>query len=810
MAIVVFGQYQMDFNGSSSYISFNDNVLYGKTEFTVELWVKPTNVGSGYKSLVGEDNCVEFGFKNGNIHAWLEGRTGSGNHIWKSVYAGSGLSSLNGTWHHIALVAGSYIKVYLDGVEIYSSSNQIKTFRSSGTAKNLSIGAYTYSSSGNWFAGSMDEIRIWNKALSADDIRTMMCQNISVSGSSIKGEFTNEASPSSLSWTNDLECLYHMDYTTSSNLWDAHYPFLDGTRHNISRTSETSPLPYISVGNGNWSSSSTWKTAQGKPQNKWAITQVNHNVNVDEAATSRWVNVKSGKTLEINSNKSLEVSDLIDNSGSVEVNAHAALIQTNTGSDNNKGSGNYTIHREGGNSDTKYNIWSSPIQAASLMNTYSGVNPCDVYVFEGSGQNWKYDYASGFTASCKGNPVTFSNGDVISSGDGLMDPGRGYYVPGKAGTAMRTFQGDVNNGSINFPVYAANNPGGVDWAGDNWNLLGNPYPSSLDLRVSSPNSFMNVNSSNITGDIYFWIDDNSGGTGYNASQDYAVYNGTGGTSANGSEVPSGFAASGQGFWVIATQNGNVEFNNSMRSSSNNNIFYKSANDASNAKVWLNLTNDRNQFNQILIGMIANSTRDYDMGFDAIKAEGNDKINFASVIGEETYSIQAIPQMNAHDSAGVELYMDLGYEGVHFISIDETLNMGDNDEIYLLDKLKNKVHDLKTGPYSFYNAQQGEQKERFYLQLIKGEDSVQTSVENKEDISDQVSVLTGEGYFIFDATSTLIEIESVDVLDMHGRLVTNLSSSGMKTKWETNGVVPGIYHVLIHSKNEVITKRVFVK
>lgn len=807
LSAISYGQYHLDFNGSSSYISFNETVFKDKTAFTVEMWVKPQNIGSGFKSLIGEDNCMEFGFSNGQIHAWLEGKNSGGSHRWRGVYGGSGLSSLNGTWHHIALTANSSaIRIYLDGEQVGYSSNEIVRYEPSGSVNDLRIGAYTFSSSPNYFQGSMDQIRIWKKALSADDIRTLMCQEIqSGSGGVVTGSYTNEASPGSLSWNNDLDCYYHMDWNISS-FYDFHYPYLDGTLHNMSRVSETSPTPYETIGNGNWESSSTWKSGQAKPQNKWAVVDIKHNVDVNGNGFSRWLKINSGKTLKVVGNNNLSVTDKIDNSGTVSILNHGSLTQVNSGSDKNSGSGSYDVERWGKNSTSSYNVWSSPVQNANIMNTFVNVNPCDVYGFNGAIQQWKYDYPSGFSASCKGNSVTFGSTDVFPGGDGLMDEGRGYFIPGEASNYKRKFVGKVNNGDISFPIMVQPNPGGVDWIGDNWNLLGNPYPCALDVRASSPNSFMNVNSSKITGDVYFWVDDNSGGTGYNQSSDYAVYNSTGGVSANGSSTPNGYIASGQGFWVVATSTTNVTFNNAMRPTNNNNVFFKNE-EKKDPKVWLNLTNDTNQFNQVLVGMVDGTTLGYDKGFDALKLDGGSKISFASVIKKEKYAIQSVPRLEINDNVGIELYVKAGFSGVHYISIDSTANMDKSYELFIWDKEKEKTHDLRKGPYSFYVEKPSEVKERLYLKMTKKDDGSTSVAENP--LAKNILVYnTGEGVLI-DATPSLNEMDKVQVYDLQGKLLHSFSGKAMKRTWNTAGISSGIYQILVETNAGTVSKKIFV-
>ena len=808
----VISQYHLDFDGSSSYVSFDQSVIYGKSEFTIELWVMPDDVPtSTYSSLIGENDCVEFGFYNGQIHAWLEGTESGGSHVTTSISVGSDLETWEGTWHHLALVAdGSNVIIYADGEEINNSAFAVNDFRSSGTQYNLSIGAFAYSTFPYYFDGSLDEVRIWDKALSADDIRMAMCQEIVQNSGNIQGEFTGESSPGSLSWTNDLECYFDMN-NLSNELLDATSPSVNGDLQNInglSRSSQTTPLPYESDGNGVWTNASTWLSNQTEPQNKWAIVDVKNNVNVNRDEVARWVDIDAGDRLRINSNRSLTVTDAIVNNGTFRIKENGSLVQLNTGSDNNSGTGEYKIERSGNNSELTYNIWSSPVQNASITSTFSGVNPCDVYVFDGTIQNWKYDYASGFNATCNGNNVTFSSSDVWSGGDGIMNPGVGYFIPGNASNTKKTFEGDVNNADISVSIYAQNNPGGVNWTGDNWNLLGNPYPSAIDIMASNSTSFASQNSSAITGDIYFWVDDASSGSGYNASQDYAVYNSTGGVSANGSEIPDGYIASGQGFWVIATSTQSVVFNNAMRDSENKGNFFKQA---EHPKIWLDLTNDKNQINQILVGLTDASSRDYDMGYDAPKAEGNALISFASVVNEEYYSIQAVPAVQENDSTGVELYVNAGYEGVHFISLSNTENLTNEYDLYLLDAFTGKTHNLNAGPYSFYVSQPGEFKQRFYLQVNRGEENIQTSIiEQTNDLEAKIRIAQDGNLVFIDGSDALVNLDAITVYDLQGKVVKRLSSKSMNVSWDTNGVAVGVYTIVVESERGTVVKKIVVR
>ena len=131
---------------------------------------------------------------------------------------------------------------------------------------------------------------------------------------------------------------------------------------------------------------------------------------------------------------------------------------------------------------------------------------------------------------------------------------------------------------------------------DNWNLIGNPYPSAISI-----NSFLTTNT-NIDGFVRLW----SHGTLPNAlttnpfygnfasnytASDYIAINGAGATSGPGTLSVIG---GGQGFFVlmnpgIATTS-TVTFNNAMRNEGySNSQFYRTVNDLPEThRIWFDL------------------------------------------------------------------------------------------------------------------------------------------------------------------------------------------------------------------------------
>ena len=109
----------------------------------------------------------------------------------------------------------------------------------------------------------------------------------------------------------------------------------------------------------------------------------------------------------------------------------------------------------------------------------------------------------------------------------LLVPGRGYMVYMPTGAYTVVARGPINSGTINLnPTYTDNG------SGAGWNLVGNPYPASVDWDAED------WTKTNMNNAVYIWRS--------NINQ-YATY--INGVSANGG---SALIAPGQSFFVEAT------------------------------------------------------------------------------------------------------------------------------------------------------------------------------------------------------------------------------------------------------------------
>jgi len=170
--------YQLDFNSATlDYVEIPNasSVIVNKTEFTISGWVNP-QMDASHSGFFGFRNNSDADFfllqlqNSTNVEARFRNSAG----INFDVLANSILDI--GQWQHIAFTYdGSYIKLYKNGSMVDSSA-------ANGTITNVSqsfkIGSLEYQSSSFPMQGSIDEVRLWDKAISENVISSWMCDPI--------------------------------------------------------------------------------------------------------------------------------------------------------------------------------------------------------------------------------------------------------------------------------------------------------------------------------------------------------------------------------------------------------------------------------------------------------------------------------------------------------------------------------------------------------------------------------------------------------------------------------------------------------
>ena len=163
----IYGGFESDnsgggFNGNAGYVGSNAN-LNDLAKFTLMGWIRRGANHSGRGGYFGQNDLLEFGDADSgaNIEAWINAY---GANI-KFPYPFS-----DNAWGQFAIVGdGATVTVFTNGVAAASTAKAVDTYGTS--AFNLNIGGGgVFNASGDNFLGNIDEVAVFDKALTAQQI----------------------------------------------------------------------------------------------------------------------------------------------------------------------------------------------------------------------------------------------------------------------------------------------------------------------------------------------------------------------------------------------------------------------------------------------------------------------------------------------------------------------------------------------------------------------------------------------------------------------------------------------------------------
>lgn len=496
--------------------------------------------------------------------------------------------------------------------------------------------------------------------------------------------------------------------------------------------------------------------------------------------------VETAGKVTIPANRVLTVRNKITNNGSNFIVANDAnLIQIENGAIN---TGNITVQKvfTFSTGRQQYNYVTSPTVDTNVKSIYTGALDNSLSALYYIESNDRFG---------------ISGGNYIA-GRGLALQEKSTGTDGTSANPAK-FVGVPFNGVINYPLAFTN-------AAHGYNLVGNPYPSNLDIE-----NLYDANAAKIDATFYFW--DNRGntqftqqGSGYNGDN-YAKYNAVAGTGVGAgikapsipvasARIPNRYVKVGTGFLVQAKSAGQtLDFSNTMRSSDNTGpgFFGKSTENEEKDRYWLSLKTPSEMEFMNAVVYLPNGSKA--MGPEDTETFGGSDDIF-TIVGDKNLAIQGRDQFENNDqlNVGVRLFQ----AGTHTISIyDKEGVFANGQNIYLKDKQTGVITNLSENSYTF-TANAGINTGRFEI-IYKPE----TVLVTDSAVKDQVIVYRDQDNFIIESPKV---IATVEMYDLSGKLMRVLKPNHKQAILDASSIQRGVYILLIKGKEGDVSNKKILK
>ncbi|WBZ97159.1 T9SS type A sorting domain-containing protein [Chryseobacterium wangxinyae] len=484
----------------------------------------------------------------------------------------------------------------------------------------------------------------------------------------------------------------------------------------------------------------------------------NYSTTTHPMFTAKNIIVNNGAVLEITSGNTINAADVtIKNGGNLIQRDGSTLNYT----------GDFSVKKYSKSDFDKYAFWSSPVALQDLNTIYgTGITPQFITEYNTATDNF------------------------VNAASTTSAFGKGYSIKTPSGsTGTLTFTGVPNNGTQTYNLATT---------GNRFNLVGNPYPSNLDL-----DSFYIANQGRISNTLYFWdntsnsVTTQGGATSVNIG--YATYNAS--TSAwvpapnTNTAIPTGNIANiGQGFFVralSAPSDTSLSFTNDMRTATSGTFFNKN-NSSTEGKFWLKLNSSYNTNNTIAVAYLNSASDAFDQ-YDS-KAIGMGSDAFYTMADAQKLVIQGKAGFDITDivPVGTKHFQNANFT-ISLVQKEGIFNNG--QAIYLHDKDSGTYTNLQNAEYSFTNNA-GEFANRFEivykLDVLATAEATRNSFEVYRE---------GDDFLVRNDKN----IETVEVFDVAGRKVLKINSNAKLVRIKIDA--KGVYFLKAVSAGKEYSKKI---
>lgn len=825
----------LEFDGRNDY-GEGTGVFGGLTNATLMAWIDLNNAFAGEGIIAGQE---QFQLRV-NAARNLEVKV-------NSTILSFGTTALNtAQWYHVGVVYGNgFIKLYLNGAMVASTALSGNIVADTTL---LTIGKDATTSS-KYFKGKIDEVRIFNVALTDEQFQRIVYQEIENNNSQVRGAIIPK-DIGALPYGNLLR-YFRMDAYKDDIIDDLTTAGIDlATGMKIYNNKiiqvQQAPMPFITVQEGDFASAVNSPTSDIRGldimDQDWSIVKVNHNITEIANNVDLGMFVDAGILITMNNHTKIQNDWYLKLDGKIDLQGKSQLVQTTNSDLEVSSAGTIERDQQGQTNKFNYNYWSSPVGLPSMTtnNNLFSVNgqmrdatiPSNLLNF-----NWTTGYDSSPTT-----PITLSTYWIFkfqnlspiyanwtyAGPNGTFLPGQGFTMKGSdaEGTTQNyAFTGKPNSGLITSPIAAGNA-----------NLCGNPYASALDA-----NAFIAANSVSTTGSIYFWehFPSNYSHILVKYEGGYAARNLVGGTPPVATPMISGLGSStripgryipvGQGFLLYGSATGgNITFDNSQRAfakedNANSNILFRrnpvshTAETIANnddaiveedefIRIRLGFNSVGGYHRQVLLGFMNEfASWGFDVGYDAPQIDDNpDEMYF--ILDNHELVIQGVGEFNENSIFPLGVKSSVA-GNISFI-LDGSENLSPTQEVYIYDSLTQEYHDIRNELY-ITNVPFGNSIGRFSLRF-----NAESQLATQHFAQDQIIVrfTNSDNLISINNPTSDTEIASVSLFNILGQSILSWQareSGQKKIQIPVKNVSSGTYIVKVQTTKGDISQKIVI-
>jgi hypothetical protein len=342
---------------------------------------------------------------------------------------------------------------------------------------------------------------------------------------------------------------------------------------------------------------------------------------------------------------------------------------------------------------------------------------------------------------------------------------------------------NLNNGNINYNITKQ---------GNNFNFIGNPYPSPIDW-----DQIYASNNSKVGPYIYFFKPTS---LYFGAWGTYSAISGGAGAFPHGKYIPSM-----QSFYLNALGNTSITFTNTNRTAtalSMGQHFYKKDKDLQYPTIRLNggIKNGNAVKDEMLIYVIENATTSNNILFDAIKLYNTDPYipNIYSIADNTNFIVKSLPEIN--ENSIIPLGFSVNTDGEYSIKASEISNIPNGLHVYLYDTKAGIITDLTLTPeYTFHFY--GTDNRRFYLKFIEPDSRSHDEICYIHSSDNNLFL----DYYNSDDSPALLHIYNI----AGQKVKEDIRIKNGSSQYNLSNLKPGIYLINVKTNKKIYNQKILI-